>query len=238
MGTTSSLKFFIRIFLVLFISTLAAQKQDEKAIKIAHKIMQNMGGLENWNNVNYIKWTFGKRTLHWNKWTGDVRVEAIKEGLIILININTNKGKVYINRELVTNSQKKKRFLKKAKNWWINDSYWLVMPWKLLDPGVTLKYIEQTKLENGIKADVIQMTFDKVGITPNNKYYVYVDQKDHLIKQWAFFNLFSDEQPKFTKPWDNYQKLENILFSFDRSDFGPKKVIVKKLFDTNLFTEL
>jgi hypothetical protein len=38
--------------------------------------------------------------------------------------------------------ENKTNALRKGKNWWINDAYWLVMPWKLQDPGVTLSYVK------------------------------------------------------------------------------------------------
>lgn len=210
-----------------------AQHPDKKAVKIAHKVMESMGGTQNWNQVQYIKWNFGKRILHWNKWTGDVRVKSPKDDLVLLVNINTNKGKAYKNGELVTDPKENKQLLKKAKNWWINDSYWLTMPWKLLDPGVQLKYID---LQN--KEHLIEMTFENVGNTPNNKYYVFVNAKSNLVTKWAFFKNYNDEKPRFIKPWDNYQKLNDVLLSFNRSGFGPKNVIIKKEFDTNIFTQL
>jgi hypothetical protein len=51
-----------------------------------------------------------------------------------LVNINTLKGKVYENGTLVQDEIKVNGLLEKGKLW-INDSYWLVMPWKLQDPG-------------------------------------------------------------------------------------------------------
>lgn len=224
--------------LVFFLSTnVSAQQTNTKAITIANNIVDAMGGMDNYNNTRFIQWDFGKRILFWDKWTGDVRVESPKDTLVVLVNINTLKGKVFKNDKLLDDGAAKKWF-KKGKNWWINDSYWLVMPWKLQDPGVTLKHVKTERLENGNMADVLQLTFNKVGVTPDNKYYVYVDQTDHLIKQWAFFPKFDDEKPRFTMPWDNYQKAGNILLSFNRSKFGPKNVKAKQDFNGKLFTHL
>ena len=215
-----------------------SQPDTEKAIVIANKVVSAMGGLENYNNIQFVKWNFGKRILYWNKWTGDVRVENPEKNLIILVNINTLNGKAFKNKTLVTDKKEIKKLLNRAKRWWINDSYWLVMPWKLQDPGVTLTYIKEDTLNDGKKANVLQLTFNSVGVTPNNKYWVFVDQNDHLIKQWEFYKDFKDTKPKFSKPLDNYQKLGNILLSFNRSDFGPKNVVVKQEFDSKIFTEL
>ncbi|GAB1856989.1 hypothetical protein MHTCC0001_18250 [Flavobacteriaceae bacterium MHTCC 0001] len=216
----------------------SAQSTDKKALDIAEQTVTAMGGRNNYDNVRFVKWDYGKRVLYWNKWTGDVRIESSKDSLTILVNINTLKGKAFKANKTVLDSTKLQGFLVKGKHWWINDSYWLIMPWKLQDPGVSLSYIKTEKLPNGNIADVIQLTFNSVGVTPDNKYHVYVDQTDHLIKQWAFFKNFNDTEPKFVLPWDNYQKAGNILLSFNRSKFGPKNVKVAQEFNPKLFTDL
>jgi hypothetical protein len=231
---------FISTFLLLFFSltTIQAQSNSEKANGIANAVVEAMGGMENYNNTRFIQWDFGKRTLYWDKWTGHVRIESPEKKFVILVNINTMMGIVYENGILIEDETKTKKLLNQGKNWWINDSYWLVMPWKLQDPGVKIAFLKEDKLPNGKKADVLQLTFDSVGVTPDNKYLVYIDQSDHLIKQWEFFKNFSDTEPKFSKPWDNYQKAGDILLSYNRSDFGPKNVIVKQEFDSKNFTNL
>lgn len=227
-------------FFILLINTLSCQEKSnpDKAKAIVPLIFEAMGGVENYNNTHFIKWDFAKRTLYWDKWTGDVRVENPDKNLVVLVNINTLNGKVYENGSLVTDEIKTKKLLTDAKNWWINDSYWLTMPWKLQDPGVTLKYVNSEQLPDGKAADVLQLTFQNVGVTPENKYLLYVDKEDHLIKQWAYFKNFKDAEPQFSKPWDNYQKAGAILLSFNRSDFGPTNVEVKETLDTKIFTGL
>ncbi len=226
---------------ILFLSftyTSSNAQVSKSTSEIVKHIEEAMGGVDNYNNTKFIKWDFSKRVLFWNKWTGDVRIESPQDSLTILVNINTTKGKAFKDDTPITDEVELNKLLQKGKNWWINDSYWLVMPWKLEDPGVTLKHVKTEVLENGNTADVLQLTFSDVGVTPDNKYHIFVDQTDHLIKQWAFFTNFNDEAPRFTMPWDNYQKVGNILLSFDRSKFGPKNVVVKQDFNESLFTDL
>ena len=228
------------LFAILFTVSIQAQTSSEKAKEIALEVMKTMGGVKNWNNTHFIKWDFGKRTLYWDKWTGDVRVENPEQNLVVLVNINTLKGKAFKNGELVENTEETKKLLQQGKEWWINDSYWLTMPWKLLDPGVQLIHIGTDKLPNGHTADVLQMTFENVGVTPENKYLIYVDQQEHLVKQWSYFPKFNDKTPKFTMAWNNYQKAGNVLLSFDRLNgtFGPKNVVVSKQIEDKIFTAL
>jgi hypothetical protein len=70
-----------------------------------------------------------------------------------LVNIIPKKGKVYENGTLVQDEIKVNGLLEKAL--WINDSYWLVMPWKLQDPGVNLTYVKTDQLSNGTTADIL-----------------------------------------------------------------------------------
>jgi hypothetical protein len=79
-------------------------------------------------DVHFIQWDFVNRKLLWNKWTGDVRIENPSANQVILVNINTLKGKVYENGTLVQDETKVNGLLEKGKALWINDSYWLVMP--------------------------------------------------------------------------------------------------------------
>lgn len=226
--------------LIFSFTSVFAQSNDKKADEIVKNMLTAMGGLKNYNKTHFIQWNFGNRKLFWDKWTGNVRIENPTEDQVILVNINTLKGKVYENGILVKDQTKVNGLLRKAKNWWINDSYWLVMPWKLQDPGVNLTYVKTDKLPDGKTADILQLTFSAVGVTPDNKYLLYVDREDHLIKQWAHYKNFNDAKPKFVKPWNNYQKVGSILLSFDRpnEDVGPKNVMVKNNIDSSLFTEL
>jgi hypothetical protein len=129
--------------------------------------------------------------------------------------------------------------LQKAKSIWINDSYWLVMPFKLKDTGVTLKYLGEDTLMTGDRCNLLQLTFEKVGDTPQNKYHVYVDLSDNLVKQWAYFSNSTQDSANFVRPWDNYKQYGKILLSADRSDSsGPRNVSVAQTLDPKLFTEL
>ncbi len=229
--------FFKEISILLFSSivfTSYAQTEGTPIKTIVKEVVEAIGGQENYDNTRFIQWDFGKRSLYWDKWTGDVRVESPQQDLIILLNINTLQGKVYKEGKSVKDPEKLKKLLVKGKNWWINDSYWLVMPWKLQDPGVILNYIGKEK-EGNIHYHILQLTFDGVGVTPQNKYHVFVDQKDHLIKKWSFYKTVEDESPRFTGVWDNYQKAGDILLSYNRKGFGPKNVIVKQEYDKAIF---
>jgi hypothetical protein len=228
------------VTLIFSSNSVLAQSNDKKANEIVKEMLTAMGGTKNYNDTHFIQWDFVNRKLSWDKWTGDVRVENPSANQVILVNINTLKGNVYENGVLIKEEKKSNDLLVTAKNWWINDSYWLVMPWKLQDPGVNLTYVKSEQLSDGTMADILQLTFSAVGVTPENKYWLYVDKESHLIAQWAYYQNYNDAEPKFLKPWNNYQKAGNILLSFDRpnENITPKNVLVKTNLDSSIFTKI
>ena len=139
---------------------------DEKAMEIADSVMKHMGGRKNWDETRYLSWTFfGRRKLLWDKWNGDVRIEFIGDpNTVYLVNIKTMEGKVKKAGEEITHPDSLAKELKRAEAIWINDSYWLCMPFKLKDSGVTLKYLREDTTMAGKDADVLGLTFQNVGI--------------------------------------------------------------------------
>ena len=101
---------------------------------------------------------------------------------------------------------------------WINDSYWLVMPYKLKDTGVTLRYRGLEATEDGRPAEVLELTFKDVGVTPQNKYAVWIEQESRLVTQWAFYSEAADTEPRFTGPWTNWRRHGSILLSDGRGE--------------------
>lgn len=188
---------------------------DNKAIVIADKVMKAMGGRKNWDDERYFIWNFfGSRTLWWDKLKGDVRIQMHNsDSTVILTNIFNNSGKVFSNGREISNPDSLSKYLEKGKGIWINDSYWLFMPFKLKDSGVSLNYIGEDVTEGGIASDVLQLTFENVGNTPINKYHVWVDKKDNLIKKWAFFRDSSSTDPDFITSWEGYEKYNSILLA-------------------------
>ncbi len=215
------------------------QNSDPAAIELADSIMHVLGGRENWDKTRFISWNFwGGRNLVWDKYEGRVRIESLKDSIIYLTNVNTDEGRVQIKGVELTEPDSLKKMLKKAKSIWINDSYWLVMPFKLKDSGVTLKYQGEDTVKGSQRYNILQLTFKQVGDTPNNKYTLYVDVKDKLVKYWSFYSNASNDSANWTRPFDNYQKYGAVLISADRSDNGgPKNVKVDETLEDKIFTE-
>ena len=187
---------------------------DAAAIDLADAVMESMGGRDAWDNTRYITWKFfGRRRHVWDKQTGDIRYDD--GDLCVLMNINTQQGRVTQAGAAVTDPDSVKKYLNRAYRSWINDSYWLVMPYKLKDSGVTLTYKGEGALLDGRPADILTLTFENVGVTPQNKYDVYVSRDRKLVEQWAFYRNAGDPEPSFNIPWADWQPYGGILLAND-----------------------
>lgn len=191
---------------------------DEKSLALANAVMEAMGGSERWDKTRHLSWDFfGSRKLWWDKYTGNVRIESARDSAIFLYNLNTKEGQVKIKDEVFEEADTLESLLKRAESIWINDSYWLVMPFKLLDEGVTLTYLGQDSTANdSLATEVVSLTFSEVGNTPNNKYHVHIDPNTNLVCQWDFYTNSTDSVPRFTTPWINYKTFNGLKLSGDR----------------------
>jgi hypothetical protein len=194
---------------------------DPRANELADKVMERLGGRRAWDETRFLTWNFfGRRRHLWDKLTGDIRVEGVRsetdEPFVILMNLHTGQGRVWIAGEEVTDPELRAQMLDSGEGAWINDGYWMFMPFKLKDTGVTLEYLGERSMVDGRFAEVLQLTFEQVGRTPQNKYHVYVAKDSGLVEQWDFFAEATDAEPRFQTPWHNWRRYGNILLSDDR----------------------
>jgi hypothetical protein len=183
------------------IALLASCASDRPAAEagpatIVREMHAAMGGLDNWNDTRYVNFKFQvgqdgewrlSRSHLWDKWEGRYRLESTdNEGVrsVVLFNVNTKQGKVYINGEELPAEQAQEQ-IDKAYGAYINDTYWLAMPWKWLEPGVRLKY-DGEETVNGEACDVVELSFDQVGLTPGDVYRAFVSKQSHLMIHWEY----------------------------------------------------
>lgn len=180
-----------------------AEGSDAKAIELADQTMAAMGGHEAWNATRYLAWSFGNKHHVWDKHTG--RCRLTRGDTVVLMNIVTGEGKAWRKGEPVTDAEHRAGALRQAKGAWINDGYWLVMPYKLKDSGVTLTYLGEGETLDGRAADVVKLTFKKVGRTPQNAYRVYIDRESKLVRQWDFYGKAENKKPNFQGMWTGWR---------------------------------
>ncbi len=195
----------------------SANSADPKATAVADRVLTAMGGADAWNGTRYLAWDFfGGQYQIWDKKTGDFHWE--QDTLVANYNLNTKQGHVYSRGQDISASPAGQKVLAGLYPAWVNNSYWLVMPFKLKDPGVNLTYKGEGKTMDGAPADVLGMTFNKVGVTPDNRYEVLVNRATGLVDEWAYFPKATDAQPAFRRHWNEYARHGELLLAAGRSE--------------------
>jgi hypothetical protein len=209
--------------LIAFLAVPAIAQETKSADAVADRLMKALGGKEAWDNTRFIHFTFAGRRAHWwDKWTGRHRVEGqTREGqkYVVLENINTKEGTAYLDGQKAE-GDKAKEMLTGGYGAWINDTYWLLMPYKLRDPGVNLSYAGEETID-GKTYDKLALSFGNVGLTPGDRYWAYINRETGLMDRWAFI---LQDMPKEGPPsawlWDGWQKHGNIMLAPHRSQVG------------------
>ena len=222
---------------------------DPKAVAIADQVMKSLGGQKRWDDLVGLRWTFGasvgdtvrsSRRHAWNKRTGWHRVEGktrAGQTFCFIHQIDTGKGMAWMDGVAIEGDSLQK-LLKRAKSLWINDTYWMLMPYKLKDPGVTLKYDGEVK-EGDKTYDKLGLSFDKVGETPGDHYWVYVDRKEHRVEKWEMV-LQSDQPPPKMYTWEGWEQHDGLWFPTahrqDKTNVFTNAVATVKEFGPTEFT--
>lgn len=203
-------------------SAPAVAASDPKAVEVAQRSMTAMGGQERFAAARLLRFDFapvrdGKvtSTYHhwWDRHTGAYRVEGVsREGVpyrVLFDDVNAKKGRVLLgDRELA--GEELTTWLDRGYGRFINDTYWLLMPWKWLDPGVNLEYGGRKTID-GQEYDVVTLSFGSdVGLTSNDRYSAYVSTKTNLMERWEYVLETEEGAPGTAAPtpwaWEEWKK--------------------------------
>lgn len=197
---------------------------DQKAVEVAERSMAAMGGKERFAAARLLRFDFapvrdGKITSSYHHWwdrqTGAYRVEGVsKEGVPyrILFDVGTKQGKAWLgDRELA--GEELAQWLERGYGRFINDTYWLLMPWKWLDPGVNLEYGGK-KTVDGQEYDVVTLSFGSgIGLTSNDRYWAYVSTKSNLMERWEYVLETEEGAPGAAAPtpwaWEEWKETQS-----------------------------
>ena len=177
--TLPSLLFFGFVYFK-YNEDLPQGKQSQKAEALAQSML-NALDYEAYKNTNYIEWTFkNKHHYKWQKNEGTC-VVYWKEYKIDLDLNNPSESKAYVHNFEVGGEQANE-LINEATNYFNNDSFWLVAPYKVFDKG-TKRFVVHT--ESGEEG--LMVTYTSGGTTPGDSY-VWILDKDNKptkFKMWV-----------------------------------------------------
>jgi len=223
------------LFLFLSLATSAfAQSVDD----VARRAVDMLAGPA-WEKARYIAFTFnverdGKIAAsfpqRWDRYSGDYRVSGHdREGndFVIVMNVNTKKGKAWQNGNEVTDPAKLDDLMKRGYGRFINDTYWLLMPIKMLDPGVHRASDGEKTDACGHAWDLVRLSFDQgVGLTPADVYWAWVNRDTGLVDEWDMKLTGSkpDDPPSVVK-FHDFRRIGGLLLSTRREIAGKNQFI-------------
>lgn len=156
------------------------------------------------------------RSHRWDRWSGDVRVEGPTDQgkLVALFNVaDPPAGRIWVDGAEITDESRAER-LARAHGMHVNDSYWFVMPFKWADPGVTTRFLGDETDDDGNDWQVVELSFEDVGRTPQNVYRAYINPASGLMERWAHFRT-ADANPSYSG-WTQWTEIGGVNFPLDR----------------------
>lgn len=192
------------------------------------RMMEALGGEEAWERARHFEFDFvvdrnGEEVARWrhrwDRWQGDYRLSGVRRGDSVTIEFNVNRpeeGRVLVNGQEIAGVQADSlRQFGYAR--FINDSYWLIMPYKWTDPGVITSY-EGRRTEGGRTFDVVRLRFASVGLTPQNEYLALLDPESGLMERWYHYSR-PDAEPSISE-WTDWREFGGILLATSKPNLN------------------
>ncbi len=217
------------VMLFYFDKAIAADTKDPKAVKIAEETIQAMGGMDNWKNTAALRFNFvvapegqeARAVKHlWDRKNNRDHVEwKGKDGKmnVAWVSMTSREGAAWVDGKKLEGDELKK-MMETANSRWINDTYWLIMPLKLLDNGVNLKYEGE---KDG--HDILHLSFNKVGDTPGDQYWAHINKQTHLMDHW---DIELESKDKLSSDWVDWVQVGKMKFSKSKPS-SDKKLTIK-----------
>ncbi len=202
---------------------------DAEVTRVWNDMMGVIAPDNGWERARYIEfeWVVGRegqppsiRRHRWDRWDGVARVEGSNaEGAVqvaIFPTADPTAGRVWVDGVEVTGEEAAPR-LEGAHRSHINDTYWLLMPFKWNDEGVTARYVGEQTDEGGQRWDVVELSFDEgVGLTPQNRYHAFVNVDTRRMERWNFFRSAESTEADIDTGWADWNRYGPIEISTSR----------------------
>lgn len=151
-------------------------KQGVKAEALATK-MFNAINHKAFETTEIIEWDF--RNAHFYKWYKQKNIVEVSwdENKVILNTKEPKKSEVFVDNTKVNN----KELIKTAENYFNNDSFWLIAPYKIFDAGT------KRSIVNYENKQALMITYTSGGSTPGDSYLWFLDDNymPTSFKMWT-----------------------------------------------------
>jgi hypothetical protein len=220
-------------------SVADARFDDPEVTRVHSRMVETMAPGNGWERTRYIQWDWmvnrgegvepTRRSHRWDRWQNDLRTEAAVDGQQMIALFNHDEplaGRVWLDGELQEGARADS-LLTRANAMFVNDSYWLLMPYKWTDPGVRAEYLGEQTDDDGRRWEVVQLSFEDVGLTPQNMYHAFVNPETGLMERWHYIAREGAE-PSMVN-WSGWRFFGPIMLAPDRPVDGVSRIYFENL---------
>lgn len=156
-----------------------------------------------WQNLGAIAWSYPRG--HDYIWDKQANLVSVKwDDFTVLLNPENKQGIVYKGKKEITGDNQRE-YLNKAFEYFVNDSFWLIAPFKARDPGTTRKVVKYKS------NDALLVQYNSGGVTPGDSY-LWILNDDGMPVAWKFWaSIVPVGGLKFT--WENWENASGAKIS-------------------------
>jgi hypothetical protein len=215
-----ALAFILGIVFWLSNERLPEGREIPEAEVLANKLLNavNADGLK---NISRISWKYARNnhSYDWNVKAN--RVLVMWDDYVVDLNLKDLSGNVLKDKKEIDGDEKKAA-LQNAWKFFVNDSFWLMAPFKIRDGGTIRKVVT---LKDG--RDALMVTYSSGGVTPGDSYLWMLDDNGRPTSWKIWASILPLGGMEFT--WDNWVEKKGVWFSTTHKGFGPIKIEIEEL---------
>lgn len=212
----------------------ARAASSPEALALADRVVEALGGAAAWESTGYVSFDFvvtrrdtvvSRRSLAWNKADGRIRLaltDAKGRRHEVWTDLAHQDG-VVLTDGAPADSATRAQWLTRAHAIWVNDTYWLLMPFKLRDPGVSLEALGPDSTGRG---QVLALSFAGVGLTPGDRYRVHVDDVTGQVTGWEMLLEGSKDGRWRPVQWTGWRPTGTLILA-DTRNLSEDQVVLR-----------
>ncbi len=193
-------------------------KEGKAADRTAERMLRAVDH-KAWDSTRFVRWSFIGHRFLWDKERDLVRVEWSDQK--VLLRSSDQSGIAYEDGEKLSGEDKKEA-LQEAWAHFCNDSFWLIAPNKIFDPGTERKLVES---DSGTTR--LLVTYTSGGVTPGDSYLWILgeDGRPERFKMWVSKIPIGGTEAS----WENWDTLSTGAVVAREHDLFIGKLKIKEL---------
>ena len=213
LGTLLLLLVLAGILYAVYNEPLPKGTRGKKADKLAMKMLTALN-YEAYKDTRFLEWSFPNEKHHyrWYKEIDTVFIAWSDYQVHLDLNEPTRSSVIKDNKAVMGTAREK--LIKKARSFFYNDSFWLVAPFKVFDPGTERRIVSLKDGKQGLL-----VTYTSGGDTPGDSYLWALQPNGFPIsfKMWVSIIPIGGIEVG----WDTWQVTESGAFLPSRHSIGP-----------------